>query len=178
MVQSNPKVILLQKLLGECPSNPIPLWSSLCWDDSPLISPTWLGDGKGHAAWSLIGKTNSTPLECFLAGTKGETRLVSHLSMLSIFPRLEDNWCEGFVLQTEEHKAPGLCLHCSEVWFWEWWGEWRASRSTNFTSVQLLPVEAGIKPAGRMQPQIQWSTTLDHAGRSTAYGHRLVSGSG
>lgn len=103
MVQSDPKVILLQKLLGECPSNPTPLWTSLCRDDSPLISPTWLGDGKGRAAWSLIGKTNSTPLERFLAGTKGETRLASHLSTLSIFPRLEDNWCKGFVLQTEEH---------------------------------------------------------------------------
>lgn len=71
MVQSGPKVILLQKLLGERPSNPTPLWTSLFWDDSPLISPTWLGDGKGRAAWSLIGKTNSSPLERFLAGTKG-----------------------------------------------------------------------------------------------------------
>jgi len=50
MVQSDSEVILLQKLLGECPSNPTPLWTSLCWVDSPLISTTWLGDGKGHAA--------------------------------------------------------------------------------------------------------------------------------
>ena len=91
MVQSGPKVILLQKLLGERPSNPTPLWTSLCWDDSPLISPTWLGDGKGRAAWSLIGKTNSSPLERFLAGTTGGDLLHFTLKYLKYFPRLEDH---------------------------------------------------------------------------------------
>lgn len=171
MVQSNSRVILLQKLLGECPSNLTPFWSSLCWDDSPLISLTRLGDGKGRAVWSLIGKTNFTPPECFLAGTKGETRLASHLSTLSIFPRLEGNWYEGFVLHIEEHESLGLCPHCSEVWFWEWLGEWS----------QISPLRICSATSGGSRDQVWWntwcpsprfSTTLECAGWSTAYKHR------
>lgn len=171
MMHSNSRVILLQKLLGECPSNLTPFWSSLCWDDSPLISLTRLGDGKGRAAWSLIGKTNFTPLQCFLAGTKGKTCLVTHLSTLSIFPRLEGNWYEGFVLQIEERESLGLCLHCSEVWFWEWVGEWS----------QINPLHICSATSGGSRDQVWWntwcpsprfSTALEYAGRSTAYRHR------
>lgn len=174
MVQSDPKVILLQKPLGECPSKPIPLWTSLHWDDSPLISLTWLGDGKGRAVWSLIGKTNSTPLERFLARTKGETRLISHLSTVSIFPRLEDNsGFKGTNWRVCTSNRGAQVLGAALKWFWGQSGEWRASRSTHFVSVLLLPGESGSSLLKHRQTQVWWSMNLDCAGRFTSYRHKL-----